>query len=812
MKRIIAIADDLSGAAETAAAFLTEHAETRKDDARSAQTVPGKTRSNDGAPHVCLLPHLPEELATALRNLLQDGNHGQDVGLLVLDTDNRRLPADAAAGRLRQVLHSLPVGDHSPTVFLKIDSLLRGPVASQLEVLSADGPVVLALALPPLGRSTVNGTVHHQGMPLHETTLWQAETSVPPATIGAALQPVATTLVELATVRGGGETLAAALKAASAGRPFPVVVCDAETQADLDAIVSAALSIPGVRFAGASALGSALGAALARTAGKAHNRSAAVVRSSIGERTTGIFPLLVVGSASGPAREQLQALASNGVAVITLSPADMLAGTADLVSLEKALAAGPAAVAVDASTVNPAMSARIAGALARTVAPLAKDRPLMLTGGETARSVLDALGVQRLSVQGEVEHGAVLSLAPDGNPVVTRPGSFGETNSLRTILAVLAGYSPSSPSLTGNPPTTHSPLPTAPKPSLPGKGPSMNSVDPTELPFVAVTMGDGAGVGPEVVVAAVLDPQSNAECRPVVIGDALRLRQAADILGVDADIWTIASVEDAVFTPGRVNVIDLALLPEDLPWGQLSPVAGHAAYEYIRVASELAMAGKVQAICTAPLNKEALHAAGHVFPGHTELLAQLTGTEEVSMMLSTPKIKVIHVTTHIGLMDAVRKINPALVERTIRRGHDALIRAGIPNPKIGVCAINPHAGEGGLFGQGEEAEKIEPGVKAAQAAGIDVTGPLPADTLFFLAGRGDYDLVVAMYHDQGHGPVKVLGIEAGVNITVGLPVIRTSVDHGTAFDIAGKAIADSRSMVEALHQAAEMATRPAVAV
>ncbi|MEV7662067.1 4-hydroxythreonine-4-phosphate dehydrogenase PdxA [Paenarthrobacter sp. NPDC089316] len=332
------------------------------------------------------------------------------------------------------------------------------------------------------------------------------------------------------------------------------------------------------------------------------------------------------------------------------------------------------------------------------------------------------------------------------------------------------------------------------------------------LPLVAVTMGDGAGVGPEVVVAAALDRQSNAECRPVIIGDALRLRQAAEILGIDADIESIGSVEAAVFTPGRVNVIDLALLPEDLAWGELSPVAGHAAHEYVRVACELAMAGRVQAICTAPLNKEALHAAGHISPGHTELLAQLTGTEEVSMMLSTPKIRVIHVTTHIGLVDAIRKIEPGLVERTIRRGHEALVRAGIPDPRIGVCAINPHAGENGLFGQGEEAEKIEPGVKAAQADGINVVGPLPADTLFFLAGRGDYDLVVAMYHDQGHGPVKVLGIEAGVNITVGLPVIRTSVDHGTAFDIAGKAIADSRSMVEALHQAAGMATRPGVAV
>jgi 4-phospho-D-threonate 3-dehydrogenase / 4-phospho-D-erythronate 3-dehydrogenase len=327
-------------------------------------------------------------------------------------------------------------------------------------------------------------------------------------------------------------------------------------------------------------------------------------------------------------------------------------------------------------------------------------------------------------------------------------------------------------------------------------------------PFVAVTMGDGAGVGPEVVVGALVEPEIAALCRPVVIGDAQRLRAAAEILGVDADVVAVESVEDAVFAPRRVNVIDLGLLPADLPWGKLSPVAGHAAYEYIRVASELAMAGRVQAICTAPLNKEALHAGGHVFPGHTELLAHLTGTEEVSMMLNSPRIRVIHVTTHIGLIDAVAKIEPGLVERTVRRGHEALQRAGIPAPRIAVCGINPHAGENGLFGYGEEEEKIVPAIERLQADGIDARGPLPADTVFFVAGRGDYDLVVAMYHDQGHGPVKVLGIEAGVNITVGLPVIRTSVDHGTAFDIAGSGKVEVGSMVEALRQAAQMASSP----
>lgn len=328
------------------------------------------------------------------------------------------------------------------------------------------------------------------------------------------------------------------------------------------------------------------------------------------------------------------------------------------------------------------------------------------------------------------------------------------------------------------------------------------------VPTVAVTMGDAAGIGPEVIVPALVHPDVLGRCRPVVVGDAERLRAAARVLGHPASIVTVDDVETAEPGPDRICVLQVGALPEDLPWGAVSAVAGDAAYRYVAAAAALAVDGRVQAICTAPLNKEALHAAGHHYPGHTELLAHLTSTEEVSMMLSTPTVKVVHVTTHIGLIDAVARIEPGLVERTVRRGHDALVRAAIPQPRIGVCGINPHAGENGLFGYGEEEEKIVPAVQALRADGIDVHGPLPADTAFFLAGRGDYDLIVAMYHDQGHGPVKVLGIENGVNLTVGLPVIRTSVDHGTAFDIAGTGRADSGSMVEAMRQAVELAGRP----
>ncbi|KIZ47300.1 MULTISPECIES: 4-hydroxythreonine-4-phosphate dehydrogenase PdxA [Rhodopseudomonas] len=328
-------------------------------------------------------------------------------------------------------------------------------------------------------------------------------------------------------------------------------------------------------------------------------------------------------------------------------------------------------------------------------------------------------------------------------------------------------------------------------------------------PTIAITMGDPAGIGPEVIMKALAKPYPNEICNPLVIGDANRLRKAAKAVGVALDVDSLAEAGDADFSSTAVQCVDLKNVPDDLPFGKMSPIAGEAAYRYIEKAVQVVQAGIAQGICTAPLSKEALHAAGHKYPGHTELLAHLTGTPEVSMMLVSPKLRVIHVTTHIGLIDAIKKIEPGLVERVITRGHDVLIKAGIANPKIGVCAINPHAGENGLFGHGEEAEKITPAVEACQRKGWDVQGPLPADTLFFLAGRGDYDMVVAMYHDQGHGPIKVLGLEAGVNITVGLPVIRTSVDHGTAFDIAGKGIADERSLVEALRQAVDLAPKKA---
>lgn len=328
-------------------------------------------------------------------------------------------------------------------------------------------------------------------------------------------------------------------------------------------------------------------------------------------------------------------------------------------------------------------------------------------------------------------------------------------------------------------------------------------------PIIGITMGDAAGIGPEIIVKSLNHKEVYENCNPLVIGDAKILEKVSPIVQSTARINMIKDPSEAKYEYGTIDVIDLDLLPADLPFGEVSAAAGDAAFQYLAKSIELAKEKKIDSICTAPLNKEALHKGGHIYPGHTEILADLTDTEDFSMMLTTPNLRVIHLTTHMGLIEAIASINPERTYTVVKLAHDTLAKAGFDNPRIAVCGINPHAGENGLFGNGEEEEKLMPGIAKAKSEGIDVTGPLPADTLFFRAGRGDFDVVVACYHDQGHAPVKVMGIEEGVNITVGLKggIIRTSVDHGTAFDIAGKNIADDKSMLAAINSAIELAPK-----
>jgi len=323
-------------------------------------------------------------------------------------------------------------------------------------------------------------------------------------------------------------------------------------------------------------------------------------------------------------------------------------------------------------------------------------------------------------------------------------------------------------------------------------------------PLVAVTMGDPAGVGPEIIAKTFADPGFHARNRALVVGDAGMLERAAQLLGPPLRINGITEPEDAAFEPGTADVLQVGELPLDLPFGELDARAGDAAFRYLERATRLASAGRVAAIATAPLNKEAMHLAGHGYPGHTEILADLTGTEDYAMMLVTDELKVIHVSTHVSLKEAIERAQPERELAVIRLAHESLQKLGVERPRVAVAGLNPHAGENGLFGK-EDLEKIRPAVKAALDEGMDASGPWAPDTVMMRARQGHFDVVVVQYHDQGHIPVKLMGFDTGVNVTVGLPFFRTSVDHGTAFDIAGTGKADHASLEAALDLARALA-------
>lgn len=322
--------------------------------------------------------------------------------------------------------------------------------------------------------------------------------------------------------------------------------------------------------------------------------------------------------------------------------------------------------------------------------------------------------------------------------------------------------------------------------------------------IIAVTMGDPAGIGPEIIIKSLVEGELSG-APVVVVGCAQTLRRIQSLnVTPPAELRVIDSVDLAQFAPGVINVIDEPLAdPTALQPGVVQAQAGDLAYRCIKRAAALALSGEVKAIATAPLNKEALHLAGHHYPGHTELLAQLTNSKDYAMVLYTDQLKVIHVTTHIALRKFLDTLSEQRVKTVIQVANDFLRRVGFDNPRIAVAGVNPHAGENGLFGE-EEITIVGPAVRAMQAEGVNVTGPCPPDTVFMQCHEGMYDMVVAMYHDQGHIPLKLLGFYDGVNITAGLPFIRTSADHGTAFDIAWTGKAKSESMAVSIQLAMQI--------
>lgn len=334
---------------------------------------------------------------------------------------------------------------------------------------------------------------------------------------------------------------------------------------------------------------------------------------------------------------------------------------------------------------------------------------------------------------------------------------------------------------------------------------------------IGITMGDPGSIGPEIAAKALGNSAVYERVRPLVIGDAWVMEEALDLVGRrDLTVHPVESVGECVFQPGIIDVYDLKIVDKGkLERGKVSKLSGEAAFRYVETVIRLAMAGEVDATVTNALNKEALNLAGHHYSGHTEIYADMTDTKSYTMLLVHENLRVVHVSTHVSLRQACDLVKKERILEVIRIADQACRQMGLSGPRIGVAGLNPHSGENGLFGK-EEIEQIEPAVRAARALGINAEGPVPPDSLFSKARGGWYDIVVAMYHDQGHIPLKVVGFVyswergqwqevSGVNITLGLPIIRTSVDHGTAFDQAGKGTASEISLLNAIEYAALLA-------
>ena len=335
-------------------------------------------------------------------------------------------------------------------------------------------------------------------------------------------------------------------------------------------------------------------------------------------------------------------------------------------------------------------------------------------------------------------------------------------------------------------------------------------------PIVGISVGDPGGIGPEVTVKALAVPRVYEQCRPLVIGDASVVRDALRFTGLNLAVNAVDSPEKGIYKLGVVDVLDMGNMPIDqVQYGVVTAQQGRASFEYVAKNIELAMARRMDATVTGPINKAAINEAGFHFAGHTEIYAKMTGTRDYAMMLAEGNFRVAHVSTHVSLREACDRVTRERVLRVIELSHDALLKLGVANPRIAVAGLNPHCGEGGLFGTEEERE-IMPAIADAVAKGMNVTGPVPPDTVFSKMAGGMFDLVVVMYHDQGHIPIKLKGFTydektgqwgavAGVNITLGLPIVRVSVDHGTAFEIAGQGKANPDSMLDSIELAAWLA-------
>ncbi|GEM_PF-4996 len=786
MIQVIVIADDFTGACDTALQFV-------KSGLRA-----GVWKS------------LPEP----------SGDAG-DISVLVIDAETRVEPAQTAAERIadlcRQARRAGP-----RLIYKKIDSTLRGNVGPELwAALAALGsPLCLfAPAFPAEGRITVGGyhlvggiplsrseVGHDPASPVHRSFLPDLLSDLGPSALG---------LVSFETVASGVEAVARAIdRLQSEGRS--VLVFDAASDDDLRVIADAAAQriddpmrlTPPPLLCGSAGLAGHLPEAFGL-------RGAA----PIPQPKPGAGPALVVaGSPASATRAQIAHLCDRLRAHLHAEPFKALQ-KGDEAFAEKVAAAllphfggdGDAVVlTVDAvpGAVSRAGGEAVLSALGRIVHKILSQTPvsgLVLTGGWTAVHIVGELGAWGAEVCAEVETGVPLCRLNggpfDGLGVVTKAGGFGDAEALMRGVKCLKGLEDQGP----HPPPDPLPLPYVREREGATRALSPALGEGEGLPLLAITMGDICGIGPEVIAKALAREEVYRRCRPLVIGHRPALKAALRFASRPLSIRPVASPSEGRFLPGTIDLLDPGGVDlSDAQIGQVCPSAGRAAVACVFRAADLALSGEVDGVVTAPLNKEAMNLAGFPYAGHTELLAERTGAATSRMMLATETFRIVHVTTHIALRDVPQRVTVDRILKTLDLAHEALLDLGIERPKIVVAGINPHCGEGGMFGD-EDMRTVAPAVQQARERGWDVIGPLSPDTVFGRAYRGEFDAVIAMYHDQGHVPMKLVAFAEAVNVTLGLPIVRTSVDHGTAFDIAGRGIADETNMLAAIRLAARLA-------
>lgn len=696
-------------------------------------------------------------------------------GWNIVSTESRNLPHEQAAARVRRALDAfrrlgVAMG------YKKIDSTLRGPVGAELEAVLSAGAcraVALAPALPESGRVTRNGIQLVDGIEVTQTEFGSDPFAAPGSSRICELLPRGMAFAEIGRMEGQA-LLRAMRKALADGKR--ILILDAGEEEDLARIAWACAQMEGVLPCGSAGLIQKLVPA----------QSAREIRRLDG-------PMLVLsGTPAAQTKEAIRFAARSGGALF------LRAGPDGLDRAVRALGQGRPVVADFAAGSREEIAGfseeerarrrlEVLGMVERWAkACLGPPGPGALTvfGGDTLRAVCRALGAEGLRIEGMVEKlvpaARLVGGAADGMQLVCKAGGFGRRETLKEILersgADMAG----------------------------------------EKPVLAITMGDPAGVGPEIIVKALMDARVHQICRPLVVGSAQIMRQAVRMVQAPGlHVRAIQSPQQAAYAPDTLNVLDLwGLEAEAVAPGRVSAVSGEAAVQAVRAAIDLAMGGQAGATVTAPINKEAIRLSGCPYAGHTELYAAQTGSSRFSMMLAHGGLRVVHVSTHVSLREACERVKSGRVLEVIRLAWEACRALGISRPRVAVAGLNPHAGENGLFGR-EEIEEICPALEAARQQGIQAEGPLPPDTVFARAAGGLYDIVVAMYHDQGHIAVKQAGFRfdgasgacqgaAGVNVTLGLPIIRTSVDHGTAFDIAWKNQAAADSMIEAIEYAVRM--------